>query len=121
MPVPVNALARNARPIKHKTKLASNPAELLACNEDLAAENQCKDLWIGPFFNGFVMGALEVWSGHHHLLIKPKDVWFAILTQLGPYIDKHGQGAAQLYVSHEGRRELEPTRPVANNLMMGVM
>ncbi len=61
-------------------------------------------LWVRPFSNGFAKSALKPRSGHHHLIIKPEDVWFAILTELGLFMNTHTQGLRSLFVSHE--REL---------------
>ena len=40
-----------------------------------------------PNENGFVQSAIAAYSDHHHLRIRPDDVWLAILTQLSAYIN----------------------------------
>lgn len=60
-----------------------------------------------PSRNGFVQGVILAYSGHHHLRIRPEDVWFAILTQLGFYINKHAEELRGQFVSFEGKKELE--------------
>ncbi|KAK3333908.1 hypothetical protein B0T19DRAFT_140629 [Cercophora scortea] len=37
--------------------------------------------------NGFVHTSIEAYNEHHHLVLRPEDVWFAILTQLSVYIN----------------------------------
>ena len=32
--------------------------------------------------NGLVRACISAYSGHHHLVIRPDDVWITILTQL---------------------------------------
>ena len=34
---------------------------------------------------------MEAYNEHHRLVIRPEDVWFAILTQLGSYINAHAE------------------------------
>ena len=41
--------------------------------------------------NGFVHACMEAYNEHHRLVIRPEDVWFAILTQLGSYINAHAE------------------------------
>ena len=41
--------------------------------------------------NGFVHAVMEAYNEHHRLVIRPEDVWFAILTQLGSYINAHAE------------------------------
>lgn len=61
---------------------------------------------IYPSSNGFVRAAIAAYSGHHHLTIRPEDVWFAILTQLGFFVNGHAEELRSFFVSHEGRKEL---------------
>lgn len=36
--------------------------------------------------NGFVTAAVQAYSSHHHLVIRPDNVWISILTQFSLYI-----------------------------------
>ncbi|MCJ1308019.1 hypothetical protein MMC25_001669 [Agyrium rufum] len=56
--------------------------------------------------NGFVQGAIHAYSHHHHLVIRPEDVWFAILTQLSLYINKHAEELRGKLVAHKGQKKL---------------
>ncbi|KAL8781581.1 MAG: hypothetical protein Q9213_005931 [Squamulea squamosa] len=62
---------------------------------------------IGPSSNGFVKGAIRAYNDHHHLRIRPEDVWFAILSQLGLYINAHAEELRGKFVAHGGKNELE--------------
>ncbi|KAL8874917.1 MAG: hypothetical protein Q9198_006658 [Flavoplaca austrocitrina] len=62
---------------------------------------------IGASSNGFVKGAIRAYSDHHHLRIRPEDVWFAILSQLSLYINAHAEEFRGKFVPHEGKKELE--------------
>lgn len=57
--------------------------------------------------NGFVWAAYHAYSDHHHLVIRPEDIWFAILTQLSFYINAHAEDLRAFVVPHQGKKELE--------------
>ncbi|KAL8706719.1 MAG: hypothetical protein Q9201_000244 [Fulgogasparrea decipioides] len=59
--------------------------------------------------NGFVHGAIRAYNQHHHLRIRPEDVWFAILSQFSRYINAHAEELRGQFVTHEGKKELELT------------
>lgn len=56
--------------------------------------------------NGFVSSIVDAYCMHHHLQIRPDDVWFAVLTQLSIYINKHAEELRGKFVAHEGQKEL---------------
>ena len=57
--------------------------------------------------NGFVQAVIAAYCNHHHLTIRPEDVWFAILTQISFFVNAHGEELRSFFVSHAGRVELE--------------
>lgn len=103
---------------------SNNPLDLAqtACREEY---NQCSEL-LGSSFgselesttisasNGFVKSAIEAYNMHHHLRIRPEDVWFAVLTQLSFYINAHAEELRGKFVSHEGKKELEVKFAIGN-------
>ena len=62
---------------------------------------------VRPSPNGFVHGSVLAYSQHHHLQIRPEDVWFAIISQIGLYINCHAEELRGMFVAHEGKKELE--------------
>jgi hypothetical protein len=63
---------------------------------------------ITPSENGFVWAACHAYSHHHHLRIRPEDVWFAVLAQIGFFINGRADGElGSLFVAHGRRREPE--------------
>ncbi|KAH7094535.1 hypothetical protein FB567DRAFT_510416 [Paraphoma chrysanthemicola] len=56
--------------------------------------------------NGFVNACWYAYSGHHHLTIRPDDIWFAILSQLNFYINANAESLRSHFVDHEGQKEL---------------
>lgn len=69
---------------------------------------------ITPSMNGFVWAAYYAYSHHHHLCIRPDDVWFAILTQISYFINAHAEELRSHFVTHEGRKELEAIHDIAD-------
>ncbi|CAD6583574.1 MAG: hypothetical protein ASARMPREDX12_001306 [Alectoria sarmentosa] len=67
------------------------------------------DAAVRPSANGFVHGAILAYNQHHHLQIRPEDVWFAIVSQLGFYINCHAEELRGIFVAHEGKKELTVT------------
>ncbi len=60
-----------------------------------------------PSNNGFVRATVDDYCEHHHLTLRPQDIWFAILTQLSFYINAHAEELRSFFVAHEGQKELE--------------
>jgi hypothetical protein len=64
--------------------------------------------------NGFVIACMDAYSDHHHLIIRPEDVWFAILTQISIYVNAHAGELRNSFVDHSGQKVLhiEVTPPI---------
>src|SRR5205085_1689909 len=60
-----------------------------------------------PSVNGLVDAAITAWNTHHHLVLRPDDIWVAIISQLGFYIDAHAEELRDFFVAHAGKKELE--------------
>lgn len=72
---------------------------------------QLQDSHITPSQHGFVRAVFHAYSSHHHLVLRPEDVWFSILTQLNFFINAHAEELRSLFVAHEGRKDLTVTDP----------
>lgn len=59
-----------------------------------------------PSLNGFVWSAINAYNNHHHLELRPEDVWFAILGQLSFYINRHAEELREKFVNHQDKKEL---------------
>jgi hypothetical protein len=57
--------------------------------------------------NGFVDGAITAYNEHHHLEIRPDDVWFSILAQLNIYINEHSEELRDMFVAHKCQKNLQ--------------
>ena len=56
--------------------------------------------------NGFVWSVIQAYSHHHHLTIRPDDVWIAILSQLSIYINAHAEDMRAHFVAHDEKETL---------------
>jgi hypothetical protein len=56
--------------------------------------------------NGFVMAVEAAYSQHHHLSIRPEDVWVSILTQFSFHVNAHAEELRSFFVAHEGQKQL---------------
>jgi hypothetical protein len=76
--------------------------EILQSSFDAAGHND-----IIPSQNGFVYAVLTAYNEHHGLVVRPDDVWLAILTQFNFFVNANAEALRKQFVSHEGKRELE--------------
>ncbi|CAI7565324.1 unnamed protein product [Penicillium glandicola] len=51
--------------------------------------------------NGLVWAVFYAYSHHHNLVLRPEDVWFAILSQISFYTIAHSEELRHLFVSHK--------------------
>ena len=57
--------------------------------------------------NGLVDTAVTAYNGHHHLVIRPDDVWITILTQFSLYVNANAEMLRHYFVSHDGKKHLD--------------
>lgn len=61
--------------------------------------------------HGLVRAALEAYNYHHHLVLRPEDVWFAVLTQFSFFVNAHAEELRSVFVAHEGKKGLVLSDP----------
>ncbi|KAJ3501334.1 hypothetical protein NLJ89_g9380 [Agrocybe chaxingu] len=65
--------------------------------------------------NGFVKTVVEAYNGHHHhLVIKPDDIWISILSQLSVlniHVNAKSKELRSLFVKHQGKKTLRVYMP----------
>ncbi|KAJ6619257.1 hypothetical protein B0H10DRAFT_2216952 [Mycena sp. CBHHK59/15] len=59
-----------------------------------------------PKTNGFVDTIISAYNQHHALVLRPDDVWIAILTQFNFYVNANAELLRANFVAHEGKKEL---------------
>lgn len=120
MPVTIKIAKHNASLSRFAAQSIQSPEKLLqgschdeykSCHEIIQSSfDRNSDNSIYSSSNGFVSAAVEAYSYHQYLLIRPEDVWFAILTQLSVYINKHPEELREKFVAHQGKIDLEVVR-----------
>ena len=61
--------------------------------------------------NSFIKSIIEAYNEHHHLRLRPDDIWSAILAQFSLYVSTHSEDLGDHFVSHEGKKKLEIIYP----------
>ncbi|RPD58466.1 hypothetical protein L227DRAFT_505146 [Lentinus tigrinus ALCF2SS1-6] len=107
-------------------QVAPHPAEdykryFVPQNAEDVLESSCRDQWMQctdllqssvttgdlsalvPKNNGFVEAVLAAYKQHHHLKIRPDDVWMSILSQLNFYINTHAEELREHFVAHQDK------------------
>jgi hypothetical protein len=62
-----------------------------------------------PKSNGFVDTIISAYKQHHALVLRPDDVWIAILTQFNFYVNANAELLRANFVAHDGQKTLELT------------
>ncbi|KAJ7209142.1 hypothetical protein GGX14DRAFT_453204 [Mycena pura] len=63
-----------------------------------------------PTPNGFVHTVLSAYNKHHNLIIRPDDVWLAILTQFNFFVNASAERLRASFVAHAGKETLSVER-----------
>jgi hypothetical protein len=61
---------------------------------------------IVPYHNGLVNGIIRPFQQDLHLVLRPDDIWLAIFTKFGFYVNGHAEKLCSLFVVHEGKETL---------------
>ncbi|KAI0442729.1 hypothetical protein F4803DRAFT_518397 [Xylaria telfairii] len=56
--------------------------------------------------NGFVNAVAEAFNHHHHLVVRPDDIWLAILTQFNSYVNANAEKLRDHFVAHDDKKKL---------------
>jgi Domain of unknown function (DUF4419) len=85
------------------------PNQYAKCDEILQSSFGKQDHDNAPIIpcgNGFVETVIQAYNGHHALIIRPDDVWLAILTQFNFFVNGRAEMLRSHFVHHEGQRHL---------------
>lgn len=113
MPVTIFPTSHPTRPLE-SIVYATDSYDLLneACSNECSSDtkifvssfdNLSVDDAICPSSGSFVRGAIEAWARHLHLVLRPEDIWFAILVQINFYMEANAEKLRHLFVGHEGK------------------
>eukprot|EP01132_Coremiostelium_polycephalum_P002233 gene2233-2753_t len=56
--------------------------------------------------HSFIESALCAYNNHHHLVIRPDDVWLAIVVQFSVYVNQNSEALHDRMVDFQGKKEL---------------
>lgn len=116
MPVSFQPAKHSAEPFKRSSKRLSAiqilqgacPVRYNKCTEifqsSLNQKTSHED--IIPQSNGFVNTVVDCYNQHRALVIRPDDVWIAILTQFNFFVNGNAEQLRKQFVNHEGKQEL---------------
>jgi hypothetical protein len=105
-----NTLKYNSKPSQTSEQLlqASVPQDdykkLYAMIQSSFSDISSKTIY--PASNGFVDAAITAYNHHHHLILRPDNIWFSILTQFSQYVNANAKTLRSTFVSHEGKKKL---------------
>ncbi|QYT01968.1 hypothetical protein H0G86_008977 [Trichoderma simmonsii] len=73
-----------------------------------AVDAESPDKTVSVYNNGFVEGLIRAFNQDLHLVIRPDDVWQAILSQFSLFINggRNAERLRHMFVSHKGKKEL---------------
>ncbi|KAI9157938.1 hypothetical protein HJFPF1_05923 [Paramyrothecium foliicola] len=74
-----------------------------------------------PANNGLVMTAFNAYTTHQNLVIRPEDVWFAVLSQFSFYVNAHSEELRGSFVSHKGKKGLVLEQEFSDKVDFGSM
>ncbi|KAF7305879.1 hypothetical protein HMN09_00742100 [Mycena chlorophos] len=63
-----------------------------------------------PKPNGFFHALSEAYNKHHHLVLRPDDVWLAILVQFNFFVNANSEALRANFVAHDKKKKLEVER-----------
>lgn len=73
---------------------------------ELIQSSNVDQLCNSQYGNGFVGALLECYNKHNNVIIRPDDVWIAILTQFSRYVLANEAELRNKFVTFEGKKEL---------------
>lgn len=116
MPVTIRPTSLPPRPWEQVFADSAENLLKLSCSEE---DQRCKRVIQSSFAdiasaerkishspNGFVRAAYHAYADHHHLTIRPEDVWFSILSQLSFYVNANAEDLRSSFVEHKGKKEV---------------
>jgi len=61
--------------------------------------------------NGLMETIMDCYNTHHNLVLRPDDIWTAIMTQFSFYVNKHAERFRKQFVNFEGKKVLTIDMP----------
>jgi hypothetical protein len=87
---------------KEKCYKKNAGGEILQTSQQGSNVDLCDPRWS----NSFIGTVFKAYCDHHDLVLRPDDIWLAILTQFSAYVNANAEKLRSKFVSHEGQQEL---------------
>jgi len=95
------------------TRLASgNQGEIVACSDNVANGAALLPK-IASAENGFAETVLHAYNNHYHLIIRPDDVWIALMVQFTFYMEANAEPLRHKFVAFPGKKQLIVSSPAS--------
>jgi len=111
----------NVEPTKVRRGYSGSGSDHVATQLSLYEKANCREIIQGTRFrqenilasdNGFVNAVMRAYDEHHHLIIRPDDIWQAIMTQFSFYLNAKAEKFRSKFVNFEGKKELVVYEPI---------
>ncbi|TFK66158.1 hypothetical protein BDN72DRAFT_844710 [Pluteus cervinus] len=94
-------------PTLNKFLVSCSPRETQYCGEILQTSFREEDVAsVIPKKNGFVHTVLDAYNQHHHLQLRPDDIWMTIISQFSFFVNANAEDLRSKFVAHEGKKDL---------------
>ncbi|KAG8949766.1 hypothetical protein FRC04_008306 [Tulasnella sp. 424] len=119
MTITIQIASHPSNPYTPPGPAPSSPQQLLnglgreySCTENGIVQESVpeSDLeYLTPHRNGFLRTILDAYAGHHHVVLRPDDLWIAVLAQLNYYFHTHPDAARAYFLPNypEGSNKKE--------------
>nr|GAT54996.1 predicted protein [Mycena chlorophos] len=98
----------------HANSLATEANLRRQPSNEVSAESTITN--VIPKGNGFFHALSEAYNHHHHLVLRPDDVWLAILVQFNFFVNANSEALRASFVAHEGQKTLTVERATLTDL-----
>ncbi|KAF9984699.1 hypothetical protein BGZ75_003738 [Mortierella antarctica] len=90
-------------------RIRNKPGEVFQSSFPRPSQDSSESDLIAPAlnYNGFVDTALQAYNHHHHLKLRPDDVWMTILSQFNLCVNANAETMRHHFVAHSGKKQLE--------------
>ena len=119
MPVTFKVASHEASAVRYQSLQNKDPQGILKqlsqpqyeeCQEvfmSTYSDPKARNGYLETSCNGFVNSAIQAYNQHYNLVLKPDDVWLAILSQFNIYVNAHSEEMRNYFVNFEGKKMLE--------------
>ncbi|KAL6861957.1 hypothetical protein J3F83DRAFT_746284 [Trichoderma novae-zelandiae] len=89
-----------------KTDKPQGPEARKVLHHSFGDVDHSEALNVVPYANGFVNGIIRAFQQDLHLVLRPDDIWLAIMVQFSFYVNGHAEELRSHFVDHKGKKKL---------------